>query len=202
MKRRLKSSSTLNTIIDLTSLLDVIFILLFVVMISSKQRVIDANEKAEDLKNNLTKTEEKNSELEQELSDTKDELNKAEMVSSKYASDTRISDELSEKIDNLNDYVAFIVIDVYYSPTDPTSRTIKIMNGDSLLFNKKFSNDTAGSSWNQCEDALGAFVSDKNSENIPVIVSVTHDDILNRDMDTVSTMLSELQDSYDNLYEK
>lgn len=202
MKRRSRLSSKWNTIIDLTSLLDVIFIFLFIVMMSSQQSAAEATAKVEDLQSNLTEAEATNEELEQELSDTKQSLLEAEKASADNASSERIDDDLHEKISDLSDYVELVDIDISYLPSDPSIRTIKVVNGNNQIFKRTITNKSDDAVWQELEKDLTSLAEKDNEYNIPVIITVIHDNALNRDVSKVSSILSDIQNSYDNVYNK
>ena len=178
MMRRKRRNTGNGVLIDLTSLLDVIFILLLVVICSynhEKQK----NEEATKL--------------------AKESLSAA--VTSAQA-DSKAYADMIDTQDDLQKYVWAASIVVPYEPDAITTRHIRLLTEDSeLLSIDLVGNDVAGNV-QEFRDALTEYI--EKHRDRPVILSLNENDdsILYRDEKAINEILSELMNTYDNVYIK
>jgi len=165
-----------DILIDLTSLLDVIFILLMVVLARQQVKGMDLDrEKAHvsELQSSLEKTE---AEAEDKLRLYSDQLYLAEKT-------------------------AIISVSATFNPDEPKVRTLKILkNGntaaDEFLLNGGDTADAYEAFEEKIREYAGA------AEGLPVILSVADDgsEILYRDRQKIQSIFTDLQDSSDDVY--
>lgn len=183
---RNRRNSRSDIIIDLTSLLDVIFIILLVVLCSQQA---SASEQEDSYSGRLKVLEQAEKEADKAKKD-------AETARDVYndAADTNTG---------LGKYVFAVSIAVPYDDADVTKREIKLLReGEGEIETYELRGyDTAG--------AMEEFTSDLERyitkyEDSPVIISLNDDDerILYRDETEISSILFELSGRYDNVYVK
>jgi len=182
---RNKFSKKLNTQIELTSLLDVIFIVLMVVICNQQiNMTAKTNEaqvvmqQAEDLK---AEAEDLKAEAEAEKAILKDHEDTYELISEQY--------------DVLTVYVT-------YTPSSPQDRSILVLAGDEELPHIQLSPSNQKEALEQFENMLETRVARAEKDEKPVIISVNKDQILYRDEKAVSDILDRLFDKHDNIYYK
>lgn len=161
--------------IDLTSLLDVIFIILLVVLCSQQ----------------ITK-----------LQYEKREQTVAEKVQETEAEYELYKDQLDTG-DNLNQYVFAVSVYSNYNPDLITVRTIYILKeGQEIEHYDLNGNDTVGA-LDKFKNDLSKYIQD-NSNNQPVILSLNEKDekILYRDEKAILEIFDELKKEYSNIYIK
>lgn len=173
MKRNGKSTRG-DIIIDLTSLLDVIFIILLVVLCGQ-------NSVSERLSEREAEAKKKSSEAEVIVKLYKDQMDIA---------------------DSLNQYVWSVSIVVSYDPSEITKRQIRLLKeGEEIECFDLIGNDI-DESLTSFRDILSDYI-EKNKER-PVILSLNEEDenILYRDETAVNEILFELAKGYSNVYIK
>lgn len=172
--RRKRGSSKSEIIIDLTSLLDVIFIILLVVLCGQ-------NHLNQGLADSQTDVEQAKAQAEAEYKLYKDQL---------------------ETADSLNQLVCTVSVVVPYEESDVTRREIRILKeGGEIEPIKLIGNDTS-KAVAQFQESLIGFI--QENEGRPVILSLNEEDdyILYRDEVMVNELFADLAKEYDNVYIK
>lgn len=171
-----------EVILDLTSLLDVIFIVLLIVM-SRQQLLAD--------KTHLTE-EELNNQIEQQ----------EQMTESANAAYQMYTEQL-ETFENINNYAPNVVIYSDYMAYDPTERTVRVKLGDEDIteIGYLYSSNT-DETFNDLEETLRSFVA--ANEDKPILVSLNAGDtgILYRDEVAILEIIDTLREEYPNIYVK
>lgn len=173
MRRKKKRNG--DVIIDLTSLLDVIFIVLLVVICY-----------ASSLSSNY---------LEQEET-ANIKIEEAENAKNVY------NDMMAEG-DSLLDFVGIIVVRIPPKENDYTKRTIYVLeNGENELVEYQLEGNKTSEQFDELRNYIEKYI--EEHEDRPVIISLndTDEDILYRDEKLVSNMINELQAEHNNIYRK
>ena len=179
MRKRSKS----EIIIDLTSLLDVIFLILMVVIckMTLMQNELENNTKEADIKA-------------EEASALYDEANAKEQL---------FLDKLDTQ-DKLNEYVWAVSVYASYSSDKITNRLIRVSAEDQDLqtFELIGTQDKNEESFNALKDYLAENIED--NKDVPVILSLNENDehILYRDEKRIKQIFEELKNEFPNVYEK
>lgn len=176
MKHRL--SGKLKNTIELTSLLDVIFIVLMIVICN--QQI-----------NMTAKTNEARVMME-EAADMQAEA-KAQKELYEQHNDTYAA---------INDQMDIITVYVDYKPSDIKNRQIRIMANDEELPMITLSPSNAKEAYGKFETALENRVAAAEASKKPVIISIDTTQILYRDEQAVEEIVSRLFDDHKNLYMK
>ena len=176
-KRRHRAKS--DILIDLTSLLDVIFIVLLVVI--ARQQTL--SEKMQDQAKNAN-------EMLEQASDV------AREAQAKY----ELYVDQMEMADNINQYVIVISVNATYNEDNVTQRDVRILcEGDEV---KSFAlrGTNVQTSMNEFEAALEDYV--KHHPDRPVILSLNENDekILYRDERAIQKIFESLKGKYDNVF--
>ena len=173
MSRKRKHSRE-GVLIDITSLLDVIFILLLVVMCG----YVEQNQK-----------------LAQEASLASKAQAEAEAASAAYADMINTQNELQSLI-----WTASITVP--YDPDEITRRQLKVINEDTDIISIDLVGNNVAGNVQEFKDSLTEYI-EKHSD-CPVILSLNdnNDKILYRDEKAVEEVLQELMNSYSNVYIK
>ena len=176
--RRKTGNARNGVLIDLTSLLDVIFILLLVVICSYNY---------EKQKN------------EQEAVQERESLSSAQAEAE--ASSKAYSDMLETQND-LQNYVWAASIVVPYEPDEITLRHIKVLKEDSEILSIDLVGNEVAEGIEKFRDTLTDYV--MKHQDRPVILSLNENDdnILYRDEKMINEILDGLSDTYDNVYIK
>lgn len=173
MRRKKKRNG--DVIIDLTSLLDVIFIVLLVVICY-----------ASSLSSNYIEQEE-NANI---------KIEEAENAKNVY------NDMMAEG-DSLLDFVGIIVVRIPPKENDYTKRTIYVLeNGENELVEYQLEGNKTSEQFDELRNYIEKYI--EEHEGRPVIISLndTDEDILYRDEKLVSNMINELQAEHNNIYRK
>ena len=176
--RRYKRNKKNDIIIDLTSLLDVIFIVLLVVM--AGQFTASKNQ-------------------ENALADQQTE---AEAMMEDAENMIAVYEDMIDTMDNVNKYILAVSIAVPYNRDELHKREIKLLAEGNELKTFPLTGSDTEESFNEFRDTLEDFI--KSNSDSPVILSLNDDDdkILYRDEKSVTEILSELSGEYDNVYIK
>lgn len=157
--------------LDLTPLLDVIFIVLMVVMCQMSI----------------------NSESEREK--TVEAKNAAEEAQAKY----EVATTQLENYENEDQLVAFITLNAMYEKNDPKTRHIRLAyNDETLIEDIVITPETQEQAYGQFVEEITSFVQSK--EGSPVLLSIDDSRILYRDYDRLEKEIASLQEAYNNLF--
>lgn len=172
--RRKRGSSRSDIIIDLTSLLDVIFIILLVVLCgqsSINQDMVDVQAGAEQAK-------------------------------AQAEAEYKLYEDQREMADSLNQLVCTVSVMVPYDENEVTKRTIQLLvEGEEIKPIVMTGNDVT-KAIAEFKECLVGYI--KENADRPVILSLNEDDdnILYRDEVMVNELFAELAGDYDNVYIK
>ncbi len=170
-KRRLPSLD-----IDLTSLLDVIFIVLMVVMCHQALGTQAAKQEAE-----------------QEIELLTTELDEAE-------AENEVHETQLHAYEDANDLVAYVTLRADYDTQNPKTRHIQLAYNNDVAFEEiTITPETERTGYATLEDNMNNFLTEK--EGMPVLIVLNEEHILYRDQVKISKMLAELGEQYTNLYQ-
>lgn len=172
MRRRRNKKDDL--MIDLTSLLDVIFIILLVVMCSQQ----------------LTKWDYEG--REQEATET---VRDAEAIAELYR-------DQMETHDNLNEYVVKLSVYADFNPEQITVRKVRILKELQAIETIDLIGAETADAFARLEEKLAAYIQENSDK--PVILSLNEGDekILYRDEKTILAIFEKLSEEYTNVYIK
>ena len=157
--------------IDLTSLLDVIFIVLMVVMCHQSLDSKTVQQEITNLRELVNETAKENDVYETQL----------------YA------------YENANTLVAYVTSSAEYETSDPKTRYIQLAYNNDIAFEEiTIIPENEEESYALFEEKMISFLSEKS--DIPVILVLNEDNILYRDQVKFSEILSMLEEQYHNLY--
>lgn len=170
MRRR--RSSRGDIVIDLTSLLDVIFIILLVVMCSQQLMKQEYQEQAQD---------------------AIETVQDAEAISELYK-------EQMELQDNLNEYVLKLSVFADFNPERVTLRTVRVLKEGQEIERYELIGANTAKAYENFEKSLVKYV-EENSDK-PVIFTLNEGDekILYRDEKAILQIFEKLSDEYTNVY--
>jgi biopolymer transport protein ExbD len=157
--------------IDLTPLLDVIFIVLMVVMCQQSLTSNAEKEALTELENNM------------EVTQAENEIMKTQLES--YETEDQL--------------VAFITLNADYEKNDPKTRHIRLAyNDETVIEDIVITPDTQVQAYDQFVSEISAFVESK--EGMPVLLTLQDEGILYRDHVRLEKEIAQLQETYSNLY--
>lgn len=176
--RRKRRNAGDEVFIDLTSLLDVIFILLLVVICSYQFE--------------KQKNEQENAVAQEAMSTA---IAEAEADSQAYS-------DMIDTESNLQKYVWAASIVVPYDPDEITKRHIKVLTEDTEIISIDLVGNDVEGGIQEFEDTLTDYI--KRHSDRPVILSLNENDdkILYRDETAIKDVLDELSAAYNNVYIK
>lgn len=176
MRFKGKNRTVGRLLIDLTPLLDVIFILLIVVVCYQDNYKIESDA------------------IRQEAKQVEDRAN--DRVEQAQAMTEAIQGQLDTYV-NLNDYVNIVEIYATYQPSDRKNRTIYIRYNDK---EKTISLNAANTAraWQECETYLSTVLD--ASPDSPMVLKIMDERMLYRDEQRINEMFAALCGKYDNLY--
>ncbi|MCR4651307.1 MAG: hypothetical protein K5662_06090 [Lachnospiraceae bacterium] len=157
--------------IDLTPLLDVIFIVLMVVMC---QQSLSAQTTQEEIDKLTT-------ELEEAVDDSefyKDQLGNYE---------------------NADQLVAYVTLYADYETDDPATRHVRLAYNSDIAFEEiEITPEKEETAYGDIKDELVAFLTDH--KEIPVLITLNENRILYRDQKKMTALFDELDEEYENFY--
>ena len=164
-------------IIDLTPLLDVIFILLIVVLSFQDNFIKQADEKTEAARSNAEKAEETVAQNEEHYAAVQQQL---------------------ENYEQLYDFVNIVTIYAGYSPADRRYRTLHVVINGGEQWEKEINPSNEENVWAECKNYIESTLSGK-AEN-PTVFSIKDEKMLYRDEQSILKLYEEL--NLPNKYEK
>lgn len=180
MKRRHRVKP--DIIIDLTSLLDVIFIILLVVI--GRQSMMTEKQEAELSENNSAV------------------LEAQALVEEAKAKYELFMDQMMEAND-MNEYVCVISVVSTYSEKDVTTRTIMVLKRGELTEDRiQLQGENVDKRLGEFKELLKKYI--EENQDYPVVLSLNENNekLLYRDENYIKTIFGELMDEYDNVYVK
>ena len=188
MNRRFRNRT--NTNIDLTSLLDVIFILLMVVMVSQK---VTQQQKYEQ---EVAKVEAAAAGMENAAA----EAEKLKDAAADSKAMEQIYKEQLEAAQSVFDDVMIATVYVDYVPSDIKNRTIRLLINNETVTEIKVTPAEAGAAFLKFEDMLSQRIGEDPEK--PFILTLDETQILYRDEKSVRKIINRLSAKYENLYIK
>ena len=179
MKKDKKSRSLSRILIDLTPLLDVIFIVLIVVLAGQD--------------NYSTEADRKYAEAEKYVIDVNAEMEEIDAENS-------VLKEQMSSYSALNEYFNVVTVYAAYSPENRKFRTIyiKVNTDETQKINLNPSNSQ--DAWSECRKFIEDII--KKDESLPMILSINtsgDDKMLYRDESSINDMFADLMRKYQNL---
>lgn len=165
-----KPKSIAQALIDLTPLLDVIFILLIVVL------------SYQDNFNSVA--EEKLSQAEEYQIAADDKVAEAEATNETYK-------EQLENYANLNDYVNVVTIYASYEPSNRKYRTIHVAINDEEQKEIQLNPSNTAEAWAECKSYVEPLI----SSEAPTIISIKNEKMLYRDEEAIKSLYEGLASS-------
>ena len=182
MKQHLNEKMKID--LDLTSMLDVILILLMVVMCSHQLSAGTAAKQAQS-------AQEQASELEAQLEEAQNEIDSLRIY--------------KDRLDALEDPaydLAMVTLSVGFDHADPRTRHIRLLyGGDQDAFEEiTLTPESAEDGYARFAAGLGSVLSAQQEAGLPVLLTLDDGNILYRDHLRMEQILEELKTQYPNLY--
>lgn len=205
MRRRNPATSTTSSpSIDMTSLMDVVFIFLFVVMIGYTIKCAQVEEGASQEK---VQAEQMQEEYETQLASLQEKEN--EYLAQEQLLNDMKGDVLGERVKLISIYCTY-----EKSDNDPSlwnrQININVLNVDKTFETLVYTESTCKNAYNRVEDWLRTYIeneSDKQddsskSEMVIIVLSLNQDGgtILKKDHDALTNIIERLEKEYDNVY--
>ena len=185
-----KLGKKLNTVVELTSLLDVIFIILMIVICNQQ---INLEEKGHDLEAAYEEAAEAKAEAEVVLSEAEDLQAEAE-------AEKRLFEEHREKFEDVMSQMTTVTVIIDYQPSNPKTRTIRLIVDDEKPETITITPETADDGFTKFEEKLEDLVAAAEAEDRPVVISIDMARILYRDEMRAEEVLSAVYDRHGNLF--
>ena len=201
MKRKKPSSAP----IELTPLLDVIFIILFIVIISNalntKKVTAEAESEAAEARREVKLLESEAATKDQEIASLAAQIFDQEAMTAQY--EQRI-DELEGSV--IGRRVKIVSISCIYDEADTTRRRLTAAAPDAESFTVDFTSDTAEMSFGRLNNWLEQYIENNTragadkSERVIIVLSVGSERILKRDREALDRIIAGLEAKYDDVY--
>jgi len=196
-----------QTAIELTSLLDVIFIVLMIVVcnqqITTKAELDSARMQVESAREAEADYEQKMQGIAEKQEKADQLLKEAEKMKAEEDAVVREKDFYAEQLNTYSDIqnqILPVTIYVDYAPSDIKNRTIRVLKGSEEMPPISVNPENMQEAFLKMETALAA-VLEENAQT-PVIAAVSKSQILYRDEKAVSEVLEHLGSRFTNLYRK
>ena len=171
MRRRRRGSGS-DVAIDLTSLLDVIFIILLIVMWS--QDIVEGN-------------------LKQTQAET-------EYAMSQTEAEHKLYEQQMEIADNINQYVFAVSVVVPYDKADVTQREIKMLKKGEEIESFALVGNNVAEAMEDFKKSLVSYIEKNKTRPVILALNENDDNILYRDEVMVTELFFELTKEYSNVY--
>ena len=181
--KRLRSKQ--NTQIELTSLLDVIFIVLMIVVCNQQ---INMTEKTQEARAAVEEAQE----MEQSAEDARAEAE----------AEKALFEEHREMYEEINSQMSIVTVYADYTPSSPSDRSLYLIVDTQSSKKIQVSAGTEKTAFAQLEEELDAAVKTADDAGKPVIISINTERILYRDESRLSGIVDDLFRRYDNIYLK
>ena len=170
--RRKRRGSRGDVLIDLTSLLDVIFIILLIVMWGQNTVETNLNQARADVEEMMQQT-------------------KAEQM---------LYEQQLEVAENINSYVFAVSVVVPYDKTDVTQRTIQILKEGKEMESFELAGNNVTASAEAFHKSLVTYIEANKDRLVILSLNEQDDNILYRDEIMVTEIFNELTKEYANVY--
>lgn len=164
VRRNAGPASSPNSVIDLTSLLDVIFILLFIIIMAYAQ----ASQALKDEKNKIA----------QETLD-------AEAAQEAYQ-------QATEQLENVGERVLFVTVYCTYSESDPSLRSIQIVASNNETESFEINEKNESTTFTRLKNHLETMI-DNNKEKA-IFIDINTEQILRRDYEAIDRIIQTLKE--------
>lgn len=201
MKRKNRSSAP----IELTPLLDVIFIILFIVIISNalntKKVTAEAESEAREARREVKRLESEAAARDEEIESLAAQIFDQEAMAAQY--EQRI-DELEGSV--IGRRVKIVSISCIYDEADTTRRRLTAAAPDAESFTVDFTSDTAEMSFGRLNNWLEQYIENNTragadkAERVIIVLSVGSERILKRDREALDRIIAGLEANYDDVY--
>lgn len=188
MKHRLKNK--LNTVVELTSLLDVIFIVLMIVICNQQ---INLEEKGRDVEAAYEEAAEVKAEAEAALSEAEDLRAEAE-------AEKALFEEHLEKFEDVSSQMTTVTVIIDYQPSNLRTRTIRLMADADTPETITITPETENDAYTKFEEKLEDLVTQAEASDKPVVISIDMTRILYRDELRAEEVLSAVYGRHGNLF--
>ena len=201
MKRKNRSSAP----IELTPLLDVIFIILFIVIISNalntKKVTAEAESEVSDARREVKLLESEAARKDEAIESLEAQIFDQDAMAAQY--EQRI-DELEGSV--IGRRVKIVSISCIYDEADTTRRRLTAAAPDAEAFTVDFTSDTAEMSFGRLNNWLEQYIENNTragadkSERVIIVLSVGSERILKRDREALDRIIAGLEAKYDDVY--
>ena len=199
MKHRL--GNKLNTVVELTSLLDVIFIVLMIVICNQQ---INLEEKQESADRMVTEAEAEaesilldadaiRAEAESVLLEAEDRMAEAE-------AEKTLFEEHSEKFADVTSQMMTVTVVIDYQPSNLKTRTIRLLADAGQPETITITPETENDAYTEFEEKLETLVAEAEAADKPVVIGIDMKRILYRDEQRAEEVLSVINERHGNLY--
>lgn len=188
MKHRLKNK--LNTVVELTSLLDVIFIVLMIVICNQQ---INLEEKGHDVEAAYEEAALLTAEAEAALSEAEDLRAEAE-------AEKALFEEHLEKFEDISSQMTTVTVIIDYQPSNLRTRTIRLMADADTPETITITPETENDAYTKFEEKLEDLVTQAEASDKPVVISIDMTRILYRDELRAEEVLSAVYGRHGNLF--
>ena len=188
MKHRLKNK--LNTVVELTSLLDVIFIVLMIVICNQQ---INLEEKGHDVEAAYEEAALLTAEAEAALSEAEDLRAEAE-------AEKALFEEHLEKFEDISSQMTTVTVIIDYQPSNLRTRTIRLMADADTPETITITPETENDAYTKFEEKLEDLVTQAEASDKPVVISIDMARILYRDELRAEEVLSAVYGRHGNLF--
>lgn len=187
---RSRKGNKLNTAIELTSLLDVIFIVLMIVICNQQINMETKSAEAEVMVSEAAAEMEQAEALKEEAADMAAEADSEKLLYEEFIENNRSMFE---------QYVT-VTVRIDYLPSDIRNRTIRLLINDAEEKTMKLSGNDTKEAFSAFEEELENAAAQAEAEGKPVFISINTDRILYRDEKKAEEILSLVFEKYENLY--
>lgn len=188
MKHRLKNK--LNTVVELTSLLDVIFIVLMIVICNQQ---INLEEKGHDVEAAYEEAALLTAEAQAALSEAEDLRAEAE-------AEKALFEEHREKFEDVSSQMTTVTVIIDYQPSNLRTRTIRLMADADAPETITITPETENDAYTKFEEKLEDLVTQAEASDKPVVISIDMTRILYRDELRAEEVLSAVYGRHGNLF--
>jgi len=180
-----KLRKRINTQIELTSLLDVIFIVLMIVVCN--QQI------------NMTS---KTAEIEAMQQQAQVEMAEAEDLKAEAEAAKELFEEHQDTYTSIDENLSVMTIYASYVPSNPQNREIRILAGDRELPAISLNPGNSKDAFAEFERELDTEFKNAYNAQKPVIISINTEKILYRDANDIESIINKLSKEYGNIYYK
>lgn len=201
MKRKNPASSN----IELTPLLDVIFIILFIVIISNalntKKAAAEAESEVSDARREVKLLESEAARKDEAIESLEAQIFDQDAMAAQY--EQRI-DELEGSV--IGRRVKIVSLSCVYDEADTSRRRLAAAAPDAESFTVDFTSDTAEMSFGRLNNWLEQYIENNTragadkAERVIIVLSVGSERILKRDREALDRIIAGLEAKYDDVY--